>query len=222
MLFSDPETGRILRKSEAAKNELLHDMPKVCINNHLRFRYMLTDSRFSSKETMCLIKSDLSWDFIAAIKSGRTAAPGLEDRKNGHSVQAGTPEPDTVQHVCMKGTDFPCLLCRQIFKDKAGSYGVLYPVSGDTGLTYDQTTAVYQKRRNAGVFHKSLKSDASLSKPPAGTVRTQGSHFSASVYSFFKPEKLKIKHNLNHSALRAKLCVNALKSGFQKLRELTA
>ena len=181
VLFSDPETGRILRKSEAAKNELLHDMPKVCINNHLRFRYMLTDSRFSSKETMCLIKSDLSWDFIAAIKSGRTAAPGLEDRKNGHSVQAGTPEPDTVQHVCMKGTDFPCLLCRQIFKDKAGSYGVLYPVSGDTGLTYDQTTAVYQKRRNAGVFHKSLKSDASLSKPPAGTVRTQGSHFSASV-----------------------------------------
>jgi len=172
---------------------------------------------------MCLIKSDLSGDFIAAIKSNRTAALSLED-KNGHYVQAGTPElkPDTVQHVYMKGTDFPCLLCRQIFKNKAGSSGVLYLVSGDTGLTYDQTTAVYQKRRNAEVFHKSLKSDASLSKPPAGTVRTQSSHFFASIYSFFKLEKLKIKHNLNHSALRAKLCVNALKSGFQKLRELTA
>ena len=95
----------------------------------------------------------------------------------------------------MKGTDFPCLLCRQIFKDKDGSSGVLCLVSGDTDLTYDQTTAVYQKRRNAEVFHKSLKSDASLSKPPTGTVRTQGSHFSASVYSFFKPEKLKIKHS---------------------------
>jgi len=137
VLFRDPETVRIRRKSEAAKNELLRGMPNVCINNHLNFRYVLTDIRFSSKETMCLIKSDLSGDFIAVIKSGRTAALSLEDRKNGHSVQAGTPKPDTVQHVYMKGTDFPCLFCRQIFKNKAGSSGVLYPVSGDTGLTYD-------------------------------------------------------------------------------------
>jgi len=159
-----------------------------------------------------------------AIKSSRTVALSLEDKKNGHFVQVGTLElkPGTVQHVYMKGIDFPCLLCRQIFKNKAGSSGVLYLVSGDTNMTYDQITTVYQKRWNAEVFHKSLKSDASLSESPTGTVRTQGSHFSASVYSFFKLEKLKIKHNLNHSALRAKLYINALKSGFQKLRELTA
>jgi len=224
VLFSDPKTGRIRRKSEVTKNELLRDMLRVCINNHLNFSHVLTDSRFFSKETMCLIKSDLSGDFIMAIKSGRTVALSLEDKKNGHSVQVGTLElkPGTVQHVYMKGIDFPCLLCRQIFKNKAGSSGVLYLVSGDTGLTYDQITAVCQKRWNAEVFHKSLKSDASLSKSPTKTVRTQSSHFFASAYSFFKPEKLRIQHNLNHFALRSKLYINALKASFQKLQELTA
>ncbi|MGE0087276.1 MAG: transposase [Desulfococcaceae bacterium] len=224
VLFSDPKTGLIRRKSEVTKNELLRDMLRVCISNQFRFRYVLTDNWFSSKENMLLIKSEISKDFIMAIKSSRTAALSTEDKKNGHYVQAGTLElkPDTVQHVCMKGIDFPCLLCRQIFKNKAGSSGVLYPVSSDTGLTYDQMTALYQKRRNAEVFHKSLKSDASLSKSPTRTVRTQSSHFFASIYSFFKLEKLKIKHNLNHFALRAKLYINALKSCFQKLRELTA
>lgn len=224
VLFSDPKTGRIRRKSKVTKNELLRDMLKICTANHLRFRYVLTDNWFSSKENMCLIKSELSKDFIMAIKSNRTAALSLEDKKNGHFVQVGTLElkPDTVQHVYIKGIDFPCLLCKQIFKNKDGSSGVVYLVSSDTGLTYDQITAIYQKRRNVEVFHKSLKSNASLSKSPTGTVRTQSNHFFASVYSFFKLEKLKIKHNLNHFALRAKLYVNAIKASFQKLQELTA
>ena len=224
VLFSDPETGRIRRKSEVTKNELLRDMLRVCISNQFRFRYVLTDNWFSSKENMLLIKSEISKDFIMAIKSNRTVALSLEDKKNGHYVQVGTLElkPGTVQHVYMKGIDFPCLLCRQIFKNKDGSSGVLYLVSSDTGLTYDQITAVYQKRWNVEVFHKSLKSNASLSKSPTRTVRTQSNHFFASIYSFFKLEKLKIKHNLNHFALRTKLYINALKASFQKLQELKA
>ncbi|MGE0085925.1 MAG: hypothetical protein AB7S75_16075 [Desulfococcaceae bacterium] len=159
-----------------------------------------------------------------AIKSNRTAALSPEDKKNGHFVQVGTLElkPDTVQHVYIKGIDFPCLLCKQIFKNRDESSGVLYLVSSDTSLTYDQITATCQKRWNVEVFHKSLKSDASLSKSPTGTVRTQSSHFFASIYSFFKLEKLKIKHNLNHFALRTKLYINALKASFQKLQELKA
>ena len=81
VLFSDPKTGRIRRKSEVTKNELLRDMLKICTANHLRFRYVLTDNRFSSKENMCLIKSELSEDFIMAIKSNRTAALSPEDKK---------------------------------------------------------------------------------------------------------------------------------------------
>ncbi len=56
-------------------------MLRICTGNHLNFRYVLTDSRFSSKETMCLIKSEISKDFIMAIKSGRAAALSLEDKK---------------------------------------------------------------------------------------------------------------------------------------------
>jgi len=95
-------------------------------------------------------------------------------------------------------------------------------VSSDTSLTYERITTVCQKRRNVEVFHKSLKSNTSLSKSPTKTVRTQSNHFFASIYSFFKPEKFKIKHNLNHFSLRTKLYVNALKAGFQKLQELKA
>jgi len=40
------------------------------------------------------------------------------------------------------------------------------------------------------------------------------------ITAFFKPEKLEIKHNLNLFALKTKHCVNALKTGFQKLQEL--
>jgi len=169
VLFHNPETGCIRRKSTVAKNELLRDMLKVCV---------------------------------------QAAATELK--------------PDTVQSVYLKGIDFPCLLCKQVFKNRDGSSGVLYPVSGDTDLTYDRMTAVCQKRRNIGVFHKSLKSDAALSESPAGTVRTRSSHFSASVYPFFKPEKLKIRHKLNHSALRTEIYLIALKAGFQKLQESAA
>jgi len=52
VLFSDPEIGRIRRKSEITKNEMLRDMLRICTGNHLNFRYVLTDNWFSSKETM--------------------------------------------------------------------------------------------------------------------------------------------------------------------------
>ena len=224
VLFHNPETGCIRRKSTVAKNELLRDMLKVRISSQLRFRYVLTDNRFFSEENMNVIKSGPAEDFVTAVKSSRTAALSPGDKQKGHSVQAAATElkPDTVQSVYLKGIDFPCLLCKQVFKNRDGSSGVLYPVSGDTDLTYDRMTAVCQKRRNIGVFHKSLKSDAALSESPAGTVRTRSSHFSASVYPFFKPEKLKIRHKLNHSALRTEIYLIALKAGFQKLQESAA
>jgi hypothetical protein len=224
VLFCDPESGRIRRKSRITKNEMLRDMLRVCLCNRLLFRYVLTDNWFSSKETMNFIKAGLSKDFVMAIKSNRTVALSLEDKKNGHFVQAAKLDlkSDTIQSVYIKGIDFPCLLCKQVFKNQDGSTGVLYLVSSDTDLTYDRMTTIYQKRWSIEVFHKSLKSNASLSKSPTRTERTQSNHFFASIYSFFKLEKLKIRHNLNHFALRTKLYMNALKASFQKLQELTA
>ena len=159
-----------------------------------------------------------------AIKSDRTAALSPEDKQNGHSVQAAAMKlkPDTVQSVYPEGIDFNCLLCKHVFKNQDGSPGVLYPVSGDTDPAYDRMTYICRIRRNIGVFHKSPKPDAALSESPTGTVGTQSNHFSASVYPFFKSEKLKIRHNLNHSALRTRIYLCALRAGFQKLQELAA
>jgi len=43
-----------------------------------------------------------------------------------------------------------------------------------------------------------------LARSPAHTVRTQSNHFFASIYAFCKLERLKMKHQINHFALRAK------------------
>jgi len=52
---------------------------------------------------------------------------------------------------------------------------------------------------------KSLKHNANLAKSPTRTVKTQSNHIVLSILAFFKLETLKIKHHLNHFALKAKL-----------------
>ena len=66
----------------------------------------------------------------------------------------------------------------------------------------------------------SIKSNIALAKSPTRTVRTQSNHFFASIYAFFKLEKLKLKHNLNHFALVYKLYYRALKASFAELQRL--
>ncbi len=56
-------------------------MLRVCLCNRLLFRYVLTDNRFSSKETMKFIKAGLSKDFVMAVKSDRTVALSSEEKK---------------------------------------------------------------------------------------------------------------------------------------------
>ncbi len=51
-------------------------------------------------------------------------------------------------------------------------------------------------------YHKSLKHNASLAKSPTKTIITQSNHIFLSIMAFFKLETLKIKHHLNHFALK--------------------
>ena len=124
--------------------------------------------------------------------------------------------------IHLKGLDFPVALLKQVFKNKDGSESALYLVCSDDNLNYDKITAIYQKRWRVEVFHKSIKSNTRLAKSPTKTVRTQSNHFFVSIYSFFKLEMLKVKHNLNHFALRAKIYIEALKASFQQLQMLHA
>jgi hypothetical protein len=74
--------------------------------------------------------------------------------------------------------------------------------------------AIYQKRWNVEVFHKTFKSNAALAKSPTQRVRTQGNLAFLSIYAAFRLECLSIKHKINHFALRAKLYLKATRLAF--------
>lgn len=222
--YCEVETRQRKRHSAITKNEHLRQMLRVCCQNQLRYRYVLADNWFSSKGNMAFIKVDMEKDFVMALKSNRTVALTHEDKRQGRFVRVDALplEENTVLPVHIKGVPFPVLLARQVFTNKDGSIGVLYLVSSDLLLDYGRITAIYQKRWNVEVFHKSIKSNTGLARSPTHTVRTQSNHFFASIYAFFKLELLKLKHQLNHFALRSKLYIKALQASFAELHRLGA
>ena len=124
--------------------------------------------------------------------------------------------------VWLKDVPFSVKLVRQVFENKDGSTGILYLACSDTTLERDAILAVYKKRWPIEVFHKSLKQNAGLGKAPVRRVRTQNNHIFAALYAVFKLECLKIKHRVNHFALRSKIYLNALKSAYDELQLLKA
>ena len=69
-------------------------------------------------------------------------------------------------------------------------------------------------------YHKSLKSNASLTKSPTKTIRTQSNHIFCSIHAFVKLERKKIATKLNHFALRSRLCFKAVQAAFKELQSL--
>ena len=80
---------------------------------------------------------------------------------------------------------------------------------------------VYQKRWRIEEYHKSIKQNSALAKSPTKTVRTQSNHVFASIVAYVKLEKLKLKTNLNHFALRYKLIVKANQKAFKEQRQMS-
>ena len=72
------------------------------------------------------------------------------------------------------------------------------------------------------VFHKSLKQNAALGKPPVHCVTTQNNHVFVILYAAVKLECLKIKRHLNHFALRAHLYLKAVRVAFDELQIIKA
>ena len=82
------------------------------------------------------------------------------------------PEGET-REVWLEDLDFGLLLAKQAFTNEDGGRGMLYLVTSDMTLTYEQITALYQKRFGVEGYHKSLKQNAGLEKSPTRTERTQ-------------------------------------------------
>jgi hypothetical protein len=222
--YCDLKTHKLKRASLVTKNELMRAMLDVCVQNKLLFRFVLFDTWFASKENMGHIKETLKKDFICALKTNRLAAVSEED----HQANRFTPidelpwQEETLFTGWLKDVPFPVLLVRQVFNNKDGSTGILYLACSDTTVTRGLILTTYQKRWPVEVFHKSLKQNAALGKAPVRRVVTQNNHVFAVLYATFKLECLKIKRHLNHFALRAHLCLKAIRVAFDELQVLKA
>jgi hypothetical protein len=218
----DKKTGKPRKKSAVTKNERYRTMLQACRRNQIPCRFVLNDVWYASAENMKFVKHDLQKDFIMPLKTNRKVALSLADKQHGAyvTVESLGLEPGTVRVVYLEEVDFPLLLAKQVFTNEDGSTGVLYLVTSDLTLTYEQITSFYQTRWKVEQYHKSLKNNASLAKSPTRTVVTQSNHFFAAVCAFIKLESLKMKTSLNHFALKSKIYLAALHTAFGELQRL--
>jgi hypothetical protein len=221
--YCDLQTRQLKRKSEVTKNELMREMIGACLRNGLKFRFVLMDSWFASKENFEFI-TGRQRHFIAALKNNRLVALSEEDRKNKRFVRVDEldfPEQTAVQGW-LKDYAKAVRLVRQVFTNKDGSTGILHLVCSDLTCDYDAMTTSYKKRWQVEVFHKSLKSNAGLAKSPTQTIRTQSNHVFMAIYAVFKLQCLSIKTRINPFALRLKLLINASRSAYAELQQWQA
>ena len=97
---------------------------------------------------------------------------------------------------------------------------ILYLACSDFNCNLTQLETIYQKRWNVEVFHKTLKSNTGLAKSPTKSIRTQTNHIFMSIYAAFQLECLKLKHKMNHFALRNRIYVKALQQAMCELNFL--
>ena len=220
VLYTDVKTRRVKRKSLVTKNDLMRDMLSVCKRNRIKYRYVLADSWFSAKENLQFIRNSLDKHFVVAIKSNRTVALSYEDKRDGRfaRIDAQNLTEDTPVQAWIKGLDFPVLLIRQVFTNKDESTGEMFLACSDLTCDGETIETIYQKRWKVETFHKTLKSNAALSKSPTRRVRTQSNHCFMAIYAAAQLEGLRVKHHLNHFALRSRLYLKAIRYAFSILK----
>ena len=219
IIYKD-NNGKQKRKSSISKQQHFRELIRHS-RDKLRFRYVLSDSWFGCADNMKFIAEDCGSDFIMALKENRKVALRKEDKLLGKyvSIKEAVPE-GCVRSVYVEQLDFPILIAKQVFKDGDGVTGTLYLASSDLSLSYEQITAIYQKRWKVEEYHKSIKSNTAFPKSPTKSVVTQQSHFIASVLAYVKMERLKVRVCANHFALKSLMAINATKAAWITLQKL--
>ena len=213
------KNGKEKRKSSVSKHEHFRDMVKHS-SDRLGFKYVLSDSWFACADNMNFVVQ-CAGDFIMAIKENRKVALSKEDKLSGKyiSIKEAVSE-GCVRSVYIEQLEFPILIAKQVFKDGDGVAGTLYLTSSDLDLSHEQITTIYQKRWKVEEYHKSIKSNASFPKSPTKRVKTQQSHFIASILAYVKMERLKVRKSKNHFALKSLMIINATKAAWVTLQKL--
>ena len=108
--FSDIKTRKRKRASTVTKNELLRQMLARCVQNQLKFRYVLLDSWFASLDNFEFIVSK-NKHFAAALKNNRLVALSEDDKKHGRYTKVSELELSENQAVrgWLKGFDHEVL-----------------------------------------------------------------------------------------------------------------
>ena len=221
-LYIDSKSGKQRRRSQLTKNERYRMLLQIAVHNQIKFRYVLSDCWYSSADNMNFIHLDLKKEFVFPVKANRKVALSEEDKQCGRYKAVSSldmPEGET-RLIWLEDVNFALLLAKQVFTNEDGSQGVLYLVSSDLALNYDQMTSLYQRRFRVEGYHKSLKQNASLEKSPTRTETTQRNHFFASLCAYIKLEGMKMKTGVNHFALKSKIYMSALKTAYRELVKL--
>lgn len=213
--------GKLVYKSEKSKNEMYRDMLWQASYN-IDFKYVLNDTWFSSSANMEFAHKKCERHFIMAIKENRKVALSKTNKEQGIFVSIKSLELEgRVMSVYFEQLDFPVVISKQVFKNGDASTGTLYLASSDLTLSYESITTIYKKRWKVEEYHKSIKSNASFAKSPTRTVQTQTSHFIASIMAYVKLERLKVRNNENHFALKNRIYVQAAKAAYSELKRLS-
>jgi Transposase DDE domain len=221
--YYDEKTKKEKRRSPITKNLMVVERLRILAQqNQLKFKYVLWDTWFSSKENLDFVQYDLKKKFVVALKSNRTVALSESEKCQGKfkKIEELGLQTNQTYEVWLKGLDFPVLLVKQIFTNKDGSTGVLYLITNDLELSYTDICTIYQKRWNVENFHKSLKQNAALEKSPTKYEVTQSNHIFASMIAYSKLEILKLKQGTNHFQIKNRLYIQAVRAAFNELNKL--
>lgn len=222
--YCDIKTKREKRKSGTTKNAHFRQLLAQAARNDVKYRHILADSGFSSKENMSFIHKDLQKYFIMGIKTNRSVAMTANDKKAGHyqKLTSVLLEDGVPKTVYLKDIPFAVQILKKVFKNEDGSTGTLYLVTNDIGIDGERILELYKKRWRIEEYHKSVKQNASFEKSPTKTVTSQLNHIFCSILAYCKLERLKMKIKLNHFAIKHKLVIRANQIAFTELQNLRA
>lgn len=221
-VYTDVSTGQQKRRSSISKNKHFRNLLRICKRNKLPFHYVLSDVWYASTENMNFVRKVLRCHFVMPLKSNRRVALSKAHKRAKQYVTVETLafKNSSLRTIYLEEVEFPLILVKQVFTNEDGSEGVLYLLTSDTTLTYENMTALYKKRSAIEGFHKALKQQCGIGRSPARMAHTQSTHIFCSLCAFVKLELLRSITSVSYEGLKLNLYIHALKTSFKYLQTL--
>lgn len=107
--YLDKKSGKVKRRSEVSKNELVRDRLRTLHQlNRVKFKYVLWDTWFSSKKNFEFVHHTLKKYFIAAVKKDRPVAMSRQEKLDGKFKRVDEQDIPTSCNSLSKGVGFSC------------------------------------------------------------------------------------------------------------------